>query len=68
MARLGAASAAVACQFLLSGLTTVLGGLAEAIAVLSLVAFLPSIPIFLWAAPETRGLSLDQAALEEPPD
>jgi MHS family alpha-ketoglutarate permease-like MFS transporter len=65
MARLAAAVAAVACQFALSGLTIRLGGLPQAIAVLSLAAFLPSIPIFLWAAPETRGLSLDEASLEE---
>jgi MFS family permease len=65
MARLCAAGAAVLCQFALSALTGWVGGLPEAIAVLSLAAFLPSIPIFLWAAPETRGLSLDEAALEE---
>ena len=67
MARLAAAVAAVACQFTLSALTGLLGGLAEAIAVLSLATFLPSIPIFLWAAPETRGLSLDESALEDRP-
>jgi len=64
MARLAAAVAGVTCQFALSALTSLVGGLPEAIAVLSLVAFLPSIPIFLWAAPETRGLSLDEASLE----
>ena len=67
MARLAAAIAGVVCQFALSGLTSWLGGLPQAIAVLSLATFLPSIPIFLWAAPETRGLSLDEASLEELP-
>ena len=65
MARLCAAIATVVCQFSLSGLTGIVGGLPEAIAVLSLATFLPSIPIFLWAAPETRGLSLDEAAMED---
>jgi MFS family permease len=65
MARLSASLAAVICQFALSALASWLGGLPEAIAVLSLASFLPSLPIFLWAAPETRGMSLDQAALEQ---
>ncbi|HKJ24753.1 MAG TPA: MFS transporter, partial [Myxococcota bacterium] len=67
MARLAAAVAAIVCQFALSGLSGLLGGLPQAIAVLSLATFLPSIPIFLWSAPETRGLSLDEASLEELP-
>jgi Na+/melibiose symporter-like transporter len=65
LARLSAAVAAVVCQFALSALTGPLGSLPAAIAVLSVASFLPSLPIFLWAAPETRGLSLDQAALEQ---
>ncbi len=41
-----------------------LGGLPLAVTVLSLAAFAPSLVIFLAVAPETRGLSLDEAALE----
>jgi MFS family permease len=59
------AGAAVASQFGLSLLSRPLGGLVPAITWLSLATFLPATAVFLLAVPETRGLSLEQASLEE---
>jgi predicted MFS family arabinose efflux permease len=70
--RLAVALAATVANFALSGLSFWLGGLPLAVTVLSVAAFAPSLVIFLAVAPETRGLSLDEAALElaptSPPD
>jgi predicted MFS family arabinose efflux permease len=44
-----------------------LGGLGLAMAVLVPALVVPALAIFWWATTETRGLLLDQAALEEPP-
>lgn len=64
-ARLANAAANVAAMFALSWLATPLGSLANAIAVLSVVTLLPALAIFLRVVPETRGLSLEHASLEE---
>ena len=59
------ATAAVASQFGLSLLSTELGGLVPAITWLSLATFVPATAVFLLVVPETLGLSLEQASLEE---
>ncbi|MGH7287304.1 MAG: MFS transporter [Myxococcota bacterium] len=61
------AGAAIAAQFGLSLLATPLGGLAPAISWLSAATFVPAIIVFLMVVPETRGLSLERAALEDEP-
>jgi MFS family permease len=61
------AGAAIAAQVGLSLLATPLGGLAPAIAWLSAATFVPAIIVFLIVVPETRGLSLERAALEDEP-
>jgi putative MFS transporter len=61
------AAAAVASQFGLSLLSARLGGLAPAITWLSLLTFVPATAVFLLVVPETRGLSLEQASLEDQP-
>jgi MFS family permease len=59
------AAAAVASQFGLSLLSARLGGLVPAITWLSLATFVPATAVFALVVPETRGLSLEQASLEE---
>lgn len=59
------AGAALVANFGLSALVAPLGGLAAAISTLSVVTFIPATVIFLAAVPETRGMSLDEAAMEE---
>ena len=59
------AGAAVASQFGLSLLSARLSGLVPAITWLSLATFVPATAVFLCVVPETRGLSLEQASLEE---
>ena len=59
------AAAAVASQFGLSLLSARLSGLVPAITWLSLATFVPATAVFLLVVPETRGLSLEQASLEE---
>ena len=59
------AAAGIATQFGISLLATPLGGLAPAITWLSAASFVPAILVFLIVVPETRGLSLERAALEE---
>ena len=61
------AAAAIATQFALSLLTAPLGGLVPAITWLSALTFVPGIVVFLRVVPETRGLSLERAALEDEP-
>ena len=61
------AAATIATQFGLSLLATPLGGLAPAITWLSAATFVPAIAVFLLVVPETRGLSLERAALEDEP-
>jgi putative MFS transporter len=61
------AGAAIAAQFGLSLLAIPLGGLAPAITWLSAATFVPAIVVFLMVVPETRGLSLERAALEDEP-
>jgi len=61
------AGAAITAQFGLSLLATPLGGLAPAITWLSAATFVPAIIVFLMVVPETRGLSLERAALEDEP-
>lgn len=61
-ARLMNAAAGVATMFALSALAKPLGGLAEAIAVLSVATLVPALAIFLAVVPETRGQTLEQAS------
>ena len=49
------------------GLRITTEGLPLAITLLCVVSFVPSIFFFLWGAPETKGLLLDEAALEGEP-
>jgi len=60
------AAAAFVANFGLSLLVKPLGGLVPAISWLSVVTFVPATLIFLAAVPETRGLSLEEAARETP--
>ena len=64
-ARLMNAAAGVVAMFGLSLLAAPLGGLGNAIAVLSVATLLPALAIFLAVVPETRGLSLEHASLED---
>jgi MFS family permease len=64
-ARLMNAGAGVASMFALSALAAPLGGLPTAIAALCAVTLLPALAIFLAVVPETRGLSLEHASLED---
>jgi MFS family permease len=59
------AGAQLVANFGLSLLVAPLGGLVPAISWLSIVTFVPATLIFLAAVPETRGMSLEQAAAEE---
>ncbi|MBS1107944.1 MAG: hypothetical protein H6Q91_3446 [Deltaproteobacteria bacterium] len=64
-ARLMNAAAGVFAMFGLSALAAPLGSLGNAIAVLSVATLLPALAIFLAVVPETRGLSLEHASLED---
>ena len=64
-ARLMNAGAGVCAMFGLSLLAGPLGSLANAIAVLSAATLLPALAIFLAVVPETRGMSLEHASLED---
>jgi MFS family permease len=64
-ARLMTAGSGVAAMFGLSVLAGPLGGLGNAIAVLSIASLLPALAIFLAIVPETKGLSLEHASLED---
>jgi hypothetical protein len=64
-ARLMTAGSGVAAMFGLSVLAAPLGSLGNAIAVLSIATLLPSLAIFLAVVPETRGMSLEHASLED---
>jgi MFS family permease len=64
-ARLAMAAANVAAMFALSFLAGPLGSLANAIAVLAVATLLPALALFLLVVPETRGMSLEQASLED---
>jgi AAHS family 3-hydroxyphenylpropionic acid transporter len=64
-ARLMTAGSGVAAMFGLSVLAAPLGSLGNAIAVLSIASLLPALAIFLAVVPETRGLSLEHASLED---
>ena len=64
--RIAVAVAQTAGQFALSGLILWLGGLVPAVTILSVVTLALSLVIFLAVCPETKGLSLEAAALEEP--
>jgi MFS transporter, putative metabolite:H+ symporter len=64
-ARLMNAGAGVVSMFALSALAGPLGGLPSAIAVLSAATLLPALAIFLAVVPETRGLTLEHASLED---
>jgi len=59
------AGAGVCAMFGLSLLAGPLGSLANAIAVLSAATLLPALAIFLAVVPETRGMSLEHASLED---
>ncbi len=61
------AAAAIGAQFAAGGLALWLGGLAPAVSVLGLL-MLPAAVVFLALVPETSGLGLEAAALEEEPD
>jgi MFS family permease len=63
--RLMNAAAGVAAMFGLSLLATPLGSLANAIALLSVATLVPALALFLFVVPETRGMSLEQASLED---
>jgi MFS family permease len=64
-ARAADAVAGTFANFAVGALSLALGGLVPAIALLAPAALLPAVALFLWAVPETRGLALDVAALEE---
>jgi len=64
VAGLMVAGAALVANFGVSVLVAPLGGLVPAISWLSVVTFVPATAIFLAAVPETRGMSLEQAARE----
>ena len=64
-ARLMNAAAGVAAMFGLSMLAVPLGSLGNAIAVLSIASMIPALAIFLAVVPETRGLTLEDASLED---
>jgi hypothetical protein len=64
-ARLMNAGAGVFAMFGLSLLAAPLGSLGNAIALLSVATLLPALAIFLAVVPETRGLSLEHASLED---
>ena len=64
--RMAVAVAQTAGQFTLSGLILWLGGLVPAVTVLSVATLALSLVVFLAVCPETKGLSLEAAALEEP--
>ncbi len=59
------AGAGLVANFGLSFLVEPLGGLVPAISWLSVVTFVPATLIFLTAVPETRGMSLEEAAGED---
>jgi hypothetical protein len=63
--RLVSAATVVVAGFALSALSGPLGGLVPAISWLSLATFVPALWIFLRVTPETRGLTLETASLEE---
>ncbi|MFI5316555.1 MAG: MFS transporter [Myxococcota bacterium] len=67
VANLVVAGASLVANFGLSLLVVPLGGLVQSITWVSLVTFVPATLVFLAAVPETNGLSLEQAALEEDP-
>ena len=54
----------VAVHFATAALAERLGGLVPAITLLALL-MLPAVVVFLWLVPETRGLELEAAALED---
>jgi MFS family permease len=64
-ARLMNAAGSVLSMFALSALAAPLGGLPTAIAAVSAVTLLPALAIFLAIVPESRGLTLEHASLEE---
>jgi MFS family permease len=64
-ARLMNAAAAVVSNFALAILADSLGGLPSAIAALSAATLLPALAIFVGVVPETRGLTLEHASLED---
>ncbi len=66
-ARLMNAAAGVVAMFGLSMLAAPLGSLGNAIAVLSIASMIPALAIFLAVVPETRGLTLEHASLEDQP-
>lgn len=65
--RIALAAATAGAHFAVSGLTLLLGDFVLAITVLSLVCIALALAVFLAVCPETRGLSLDAAALEDLP-
>lgn len=66
--RIAVAVANSGSHFGVSALTGLLGGLVPAITALSLVTIALALAVFLAVCPETKGLSLEAAALEEEPD
>jgi len=64
-ARLMNAGAGVFAMFGLSLLARPFGSLANAITVLSFATLIPALLIFLAVVPETRGLTLEHASLED---
>ena len=67
VARLANAAGAVVAMFALSWLAAPLGGLPLAIAVVSAVTLVPALVVFVATVPETRGLTLEHASLEDEP-
>jgi len=63
----GDAAAAVIQNFGLSAAISALGSLPLAIAVLAPTLVVPSLALFWWVTTESRGLALDEAALEKYP-
>jgi len=64
VAGLMGAGAALVANFGLSFLVAPVGGLVPAITWLSILTFVPATAVFLAAVPETRGMSLEEAAGE----
>ncbi len=63
--RLGDTVSGVGSNLLLAVLADAMGGLVWAIGALSIACFVPATLLFLWVVPETRGLDLDSASLED---
>ena len=67
MRTLADAAAAALQNFALSGVIGAAGSLPRAMALMVPALVLPALALFWWVTTESRGLSLDEAALEKYP-